>query len=267
MKFDRISCLVSGKHHHFDVIAMYESILESLGLSPNEAKIYLALLDIGASSVPQISVKTGIHKRNVYDAVPRLLQKGIAYKIVWHTENKYVAVEPNKLTDLIWEKESQLNSILPALNRQFKKAASHEAVYVYKGVEGFKNYLRDILKTGEDVYFLGAKGGWFDTDLQTFIQKFLKQAARKGIKYYHIFDGTVKNQAPELLPLLGKPYKFLPRKYATTGAIDIFGDHVVTFSGLNVKDITDDVTLIVMVNKELADCYRTWFQFIWDHCD
>jgi len=139
-------------------------------------------------------------------------------------------------------------------------------VYVYKGPEGFKNYLRDILATGEDVYFIGAKGGWFDAELQTYIKKFLKQAREGGIKYRHIFDYEVKKLAPDLPRSLGKPYRFLPEKYSTTGAIDIFGDHIVTFSGLTLKNISEDVTLTVIVNKELADCYRTWFRFIWDHC-
>lgn len=245
---------------------MYQAVLEELGLSPNEAKIYVALIELGTSSVPQISAKTGVHKRNIYDTIPRLLQKGLIYQIAESKENRFAGVEPGKLADLIWEKESRLNSVLPALKEQFKKKSTKEAVYIYKGVEGFKNYLRDILKTGEDVYFIGAKGGWFDNKLQIFIKKFFKQAKAKGIKYYHIFDSAIKERAPELLPILGKPYKFLPEKYSTTGAIDIFGDHIVTFSGLKLKNITDDVTLIVIINKELADCYRTWFQFLWDHC-
>lgn len=245
---------------------MHNEILQELGLSPNEAKIYEGLVEIGQAGVPEISVKIGVHKRNIYDTIPRLLQKGLIYQLSEAKENKYSAVEPSKLQDLIWEKESKLKSILPDLNRQFKKTAGKEAVYIYKGVEGFKNYLRDILKVGEDVYFIGAKGGWFDTDLQIFIKKFLKDAKAKGIKYQHIFDHEVKNLGPDILPQLGKPYKFLPPEYSTNGAIDIFGDHIVTFSGLTIKDITDDVTLVVIINKELADCYRTWFKFIWDFC-
>lgn len=244
---------------------MFKETLEELGLSPNEAKIYEGLLKLGQASVPDISAKIGVHKRNVYDVIPKLLQKGLIYQIAGK-ENNYAAVSPEKLSDLIWEKQDKLKAILPQLNRQFKKTATNEAVYIYKGVEGFKNYLRDILEVGEDVYFIGAKGGWFDKDLQPFIKKFLKDAKKKKIKYYHIFDHAVKAKAPELLPILGKPYKFLPEKYSTTGAIDIFGDHIVTFSGLDVKDINEDVTLVVIINKELADCYRTWFQFLWDHC-
>lgn len=245
---------------------MHCETLQELGLSPNEAKIYEELVKAGQSGVPDISIKTGIHKRNIYDTIPRLLKKGLIYQISNSKENIYAAVEPAKLKDLIWEKESKLNKILPALNAQFKKTAAKEAVYIYKGKEGFKNYLRDILKVGEDVYFIGAKGGWFDKDLQTFIKKFLKDAKNKKIKYFHIFDHEVKNLGTDILPQLGKPYKFLPANYSTNGAIDIFGDHIVTFSGLSLKKITDDVTLVVIINKELADCYRTWFKFMWDFC-
>jgi sugar-specific transcriptional regulator TrmB len=245
---------------------MYQEILQELGLSPNEAKIYEGLLEIGRASVPQISLQIGVHKRNVYDIIPKLLKKGLIYQITDSKESRYAPIEPSKLADLIWEKESKLNSILPSLNKEFKKVTTNEAVYIYKGVEGFKNYLRDILKAREDVYFIGAKGGWFDPDLQTYIKKFLKQAKTQGIKYHHIFDHQVKVLAPELLPILGKPFRFMPPQYSTTGAIDIFGDHIVTFSGLTVKNITENVTLFVIVNKELAKCYRTWFKFMWDHC-
>lgn len=245
---------------------MYREVLEEIGLSPNEAKIYEGLLELGQASVPEVSLKIGVHKRNVYDIIPKLLKKGLIYKIAAAKENVYAPLGPDKLSELIWEKEAKLKSILPALNKQFKKTAGTEATYIYKGVEGFKNYLRDILTVGEDVYFIGAKGGWFDSDLQVFIKRFLKEAKQKKIKYYHIFDAEVKILAPDVLKAVGAPYRFLPPQYSTTGAIDIFGDHVVTFSGLTLKDIVDDVTLTVMVNQELADCYRTWFRFIWDHC-
>lgn len=238
--------------------------MEEIGLSPNEAKIYEGLLEIGQAGVPEIALKIGVHKRNIYDIIPKLQKKGLIYLVANSKENTYAPLEPAKLSELIWEKEAKLQGILPALNRQFKKTASREAVYVYKGVEGFKNYLRDILATREDVYFIGAKGGWFDKDLEIFIKKFLHQAKSQGIKYRHIFDAEVKNFAPDLLKKLGKPYKFLPAKYSTTGAIDIFGDRIVTFSGLTLKHITEDVTLVVIVNQELADCYRTWFKFMWD---
>ena len=51
--------------------------LEKLGLSPNESKIYFALLDIGSSTADKISQKAGIHRRTIYDNIEKLLNKGL----------------------------------------------------------------------------------------------------------------------------------------------------------------------------------------------
>jgi hypothetical protein len=133
-------------------------------------------------------------------------------------------------------------------------------------VEGFKNYLRDILRVGENVYMVGAKLGWFDPRLKNFINQFLQEAKRKNITFYHIFDHEVKAKGKNTLALLGSDYKFLPEKYATNSAIDVFGDYVVTFTGLKLYKIDDGVTLFVIKDKNLAESYRTWFNFMYDMC-
>ena len=48
------------------------------------------------------------------------------------------------------------------------------------------------------------------------------------------------------------------------GVCDIFGDYVVTFTSVDVGNFGEDGTVYVMINKQLADSYRTWFQLIWD---
>lgn len=245
---------------------MYREIFEEIGLSPNEAKIYEFLIDKKESSVPRISLEIKVDKRNIYDAVPRLLHKGLIYQVVGSKENKYAAVEPAKLLELVREKENKLLSILPTLSEKYKRGSTKEMVYVYKGNEGIKNYLRDALKVGEDLYFIGGKGGWFNKNISVFMQYFLKKAKEKKIKFHHIFDAEVKDKAPEILEHLGKDYKFFPSKYSTNGGIAIFGDHIVTFSGLTIKSIDENVTITVIVNQALADCYRVWFKFMFDKC-
>ena len=77
-----------------------------------------------------------------------------------------------------------------------EKTKTEEAVYLYKGIEGFKNYLRDILSVREDVFFIGAKGGWFDKGLQTFIKKFLREAKEKGKSNCpHCAIGNIANKS------------------------------------------------------------------------
>jgi sugar-specific transcriptional regulator TrmB len=240
--------------------------LQQLGLSLNEAKIYEALLDLKEAGVGEISSQAQIHRRNVYDAISRLIDKGLIFPILTKGENRYSPVDPDKLMELVKEQELKLNKMLPDLKVRYKKRLPAQEAYIYRGVEGFKNYMRDILRVGKDGYFIGAKLGWFDPQLKIFTEQFLKEAKRKKIKFHQIFDTEVKEKAQDLLEKMGQPYKFLPAQYSSNSAIDIFGDYVVTFAGLKFKKIDEHVTLFVLRDKDLADSYRIWFRFMFDNC-
>ncbi|MFH1849213.1 MAG: hypothetical protein ABH879_03415 [archaeon] len=66
---------------------------------------------------------------------------------------------------------------------------------------------------------------------------------------------------------MGKPYKFLPREYSSPTAVDIFGDYVVTFVGVKPGLLCEEPMQFVMKNRQLADGYRKFFQFMWDNCE
>ena len=111
---------------------MYQETFQLLGLSPNEAKIYETLVSSGESSVGDIAINAKIHRRNVYDSIQRLIEKGLCFEILSSSENKYSAVDPGKLSELIAEKQQKLNLILPELQKKFRQGTSKEEAYIYR---------------------------------------------------------------------------------------------------------------------------------------
>ena len=87
---------------------MISDTLENLGLSKNEAKVYETLLREGESPVGHLAIKSGVHRRNVYDTLNRLTEKGLAFEILENPENKYKAVDPNKFSEMLEEKQQQI---------------------------------------------------------------------------------------------------------------------------------------------------------------
>lgn len=245
---------------------MNEHILEELGLSPNEARIYESLLERGESSISTISVTAKIHRRNAYDAMQRLINKGLCFQIFSTGENKYNAVDPDKLSEILAEKQQRLNDILPALKKKFGTRFATEEAYIYKGLEGQKNIWRDVLRVGKESYFIGAKGGWFDPRVEASRISFFKEANRKKIKFIQLFDDGVHSQIPHFPRHFPGDlrYRFLPKKYSTNSGIHIFGDYVITYTGLTVGKISDDVAFFVIHSKDLAESYRTWFWYMWE---
>jgi sugar-specific transcriptional regulator TrmB len=243
---------------------MYEETLKEIGLSSNEAKVYEALLKTGEASVQSISDKSGVHRRNVYDSISKLKEKGLVSEVFIKGEKNFKAIDPRRLLEILKEKEEKLKKTIPDMQARLSKLGEKEEAYFYRGIEGFKNYLKDIIDTGETVYFIGAKAFWLDERLKHFLPIFERDRKRKGIKFKHLFDFEIKNEKPEILKVVGKPYKFMPKKYSSSTAVDIFGPYVVTFVGAKPGELADEPLIFVMKSRKLADGYRKFFEFMWD---
>lgn len=243
---------------------MHAETLERIGLSRNEAKAYEALVNIGTSSIEKVALEAGVHRRNVYDSVEKLLKKGLATE-EFVSGRRYVrAVNPARLLDIARERESEIRGILPDLEKRFAGKLPEEEAVIYRGVEGFKNYLNDILEENETVYFIGAKGFWADERLKYFIPKFDRQRIKQGIHFRHIFDYEVKSRVKEILKLRMNEFKFLPREYSSSTAIDIFGDRVVCFYGVSPGHLGENPVQFTVKSRKIADGYRTFFDFMWN---
>ena len=207
-----------------------------------------------------------IHRRNVYDAIERLIDKGLVFQIFSPSENSYNAVDPDKLLELMREKEDALNKVLPEMKKTFGERIAPEEAYIYRGYEGQKNIWRDILRVGQDSYFIGAKAAWFDPHLDSARDAFFREANRKKINFIQLFDREVKDIIPNFpAHFPGKlKYRFLPKEYSTNSGLGIFGDYIVTYSGLSVKKTPANVVIFVIHSKDLAESYRKWFWYMWE---
>src|SRR3990167_10939359 len=202
---------------------MNQEIYEALSLSPNEAKIYETLVEKGELGASEIAVAAGIHRRNAYDAIQRLIDKGLCFQIISQKGNRYNAVDPDKLMELFVERQQKLASILPELKKKFIKRTAPEEAYIYRGLEGQKNIWRDVLYSGADSYVVGAKGGWFEPRLESSRIEFFKEANRKKIKFFQLFDHEMKIRYPKFAKEFPAKlqYRFLPKEYSTTSLIHI----------------------------------------------
>src|SRR3989338_6207256 len=143
---------------------MKQEILEKLGLSPNEVKVYLVLLRLGSASATEIAKGSGVHRVNVYDALERLMEKGLVSAVVKINKKYYEAADPDRIVDMLKEKErgiEEVRQILPELKMDYKMASKRQDVHNFKGREGLKTFFEDILKTlkkGEEILSFGSAG-------------------------------------------------------------------------------------------------------------
>jgi hypothetical protein len=187
----------------------------------------------------------------------------LAFQVLPKKFLTYAPVHPDKLQELVEEKQKELEGILPGLIKRFDKVNAPQSIYVYKGVGGLKNYINLELKVGKPIYGIGSKGSWFDARIKNFATRAGKKYASLQLRSKIIYDDSVKNH-PEVIRAVGGECKFLPKEYSTGSSIDIFGDYVAIYSGVNAKQLDDEITIFILKDKTLAEDYMKWWKFMWN---
>ena len=214
--------------------------LQELGLTKNEDTIYTKLLRLGPSTAGEITEGTGIHRRNVYDSLERLIQKGLVGFFSKKGRKYFQASDPRRFLDIIKEeneiqasKENLVNQILPQLLSIQNSQKKSEDVIVYRGREGYKIFHNDLLKVAKEIWVLGSKMPDFLLDI---VEKYHKIRVKKKIKLKMILNATDFKRGRELSKLPYTEIKYLPEKYESPIFIDMYADRLVLFIFHDEKD-------------------------------
>ena len=160
---------------------LYET-LESIGLSKGESKVYVALLKLGSVPVYKLKEETQLHRTTIYDFLEKLLNKGLISYVIKGNVKFYNATTTNKLLEFIKEKEEQVKDILPQINKLSQSKQEEIRVEVFKGVEGVKTILNDILRVAKDYVIFGIDEIMFKEKMGTFMDHFFRKEKQLGFK-------------------------------------------------------------------------------------
>lgn len=239
---------------------MQYRVFHSLGLTENESKIYTALLDLGTAQAGQITEKSGVHRRNVYDSLSRLMEKGLISFVTVNNRKLFSPVNPKRFLEIIEEKKFELENlkndfrkVLPELELRTRMQERHD-VRFYKGVEGLKTVFEDILRTNEDYIGYGP-GLQLEKILKHYFRHFLDKRLMAKIGVRLIYDESSRNKIKKG-PL--SEIRYIPEEYGSRAALRIYGDKVAL---LLLSE--EEPLAIVIKNKAIADGYRKYFEVMW----
>ena len=235
--------------------------LEELGFSKNESAVYITLLRLGLASVGKITEQSGVHRRNVYDALERLEKRGLICQRIKDKTKYFKAASPMNLLQVIEEdkkklsaKEKKTGSVVQELMAAYTRPQETRAnVTVFKGVKGVRTVFQDILDTGEENRALGVHTP--HEVIASYLENFHQRRTKLGIKDMMIFSNNF-DRAKELAKLPHTEVKLMPRKQDKTTAINIYGNKVAILSW-------SEPVSIVIEEKKIADCFRYYFDFLW----
>jgi sugar-specific transcriptional regulator TrmB len=243
---------------------MDKDVLRKIGLTENEIVIYLDLLRSGSSTAYDISKRTGIYRVHVYDKLEQLMDKGLATQVHKGAKKQFQPTPPGKLSQYLEEKKMEVESwekeiglIMPELEALTKLPREDTFVEVFKGKEGIKYVLKDIVKTKKDVLITGIDDERYHTELPVFMGQYFRDVKDCGIKErvitlrrkgIFIFD---KKIAPNT------EYRFLEEAQFNPTNTYVYGEKVV------IVTWGTPVLAVMIKNDEVAKTYRNHFEYLW----
>jgi sugar-specific transcriptional regulator TrmB len=235
---------------------MNEELFANIGLSKNEIKIYFALLELGPSLMGQVCGKTKVHRRNVYDSIEMLKDKGFVSSTLVNNRNVFEAADPKRILDILDERRTSIEAILPQLmNRQNKKSS---IVRVYTGQDGRKIIFEDKLNYIEEQYVLGAHTP--SDRSSAYIENYHIRRIKKKIHLKMLFISEDADSAKRFSKYKFVKIRLLPKNFASPIAINIYGNKTAILLGSG----TIEPVSILIEDKGLSDDFRNYFNMLWE---
>lgn len=239
-----------------------QDFLEKLGLTKNEVKTYLALLELGSVPAGPLIKRLGMHRAAVYNLLDILIDKGLVHYVVQANRKYFEAQKPDRLIELIEtkkslleEQEKELRKILPELELKRKLSKEIQEGTIYKGKKGLKSIFEDILTCKTDMLVTGATGK-FKELFPTYYINWHKRRYEKKIKIKIIYSELVRKQKrEEELGLIN--IKYLPDINITPSTTFVYGDKVAVVLWSEIPMV------FLMRSKTVAESHRHFFEILW----
>ncbi len=229
-------------------------VLTEVGLTSNEAKVYVSLLRVGEGSATKVADAAKMHRPNVYDSVERLIEKGfVSYRLLGRTK-VFKAAEPKRLLDSVVEKEEKLKKVLPTLELEKGLSEVKSHAETYEGIRAFRQVLTGLLDYRKTIYAFGIPG--FVPDIvKDFICHFHKQRIKIGLEMKHIYNDDAKERIEYLNSLEHTSAAYLPEEYNTPTTTIVCGDEILLVGW-------KPLVFVRIVNRGLADGYQRYCELM-----
>jgi sugar-specific transcriptional regulator TrmB len=228
-----------------------EKTLRWIGLTGNEAKVYLGLLKLGSAKAGRISKESGINRTTTYDALKRLLEKGLASYVVKANRKLFMPAHPNRLLEMVKEREGETRKIVPILEDLYKKPKERQNVTLYHGYKGVKSVFEDIIREGKPNCVLDAEGQ-FTERMPYYAPYFIRRVEEKAIPIKHLVRRGVDIKTSKTTQV-----KYIPKRVRSSAVTNIYGNKI----GIIIW--SDPPEAVLIENKLAAESYRNYFDLLW----
>lgn len=232
-------------------------ILQSLGFNKNEARVYLAVLELGESTVLPIAKKSGIKRTYCYDILSSLALKGAVFYIEKRGRRRFFAVEPKMMQKIYENKVKKFQSIVPELQNIYQKVSTRPQTRYLEGELGIEIIFHEILREAKEVWSITSVADWMEAfpdyvrhvralvDAKIKVQDLAKYS-KESLEYAKLYNG------------LHQEVRFLPKTSAYTTDFITWNNKLVLIS------YGTDIYTVAVESEQIANSMKELHKLLWN---
>ena len=235
--------------------------LKDLGLTSNQAYIYLHLAKKGKAKAGELIQVTGFHRNIVYGTLEELIEKRLVRS---SKDNKVMIYRIANPERLVAEQEDRLRTAKNVSEElaKYMKEATPQQIIIYEGKRDFIIQARrayEIIKIGGTARTLGISPIWHEIigkevgDELLALQKdkkirwraLAKKLDENDVKYIKASEGLMEGKESFLVA-------------DDTSGIEILEDRI------SIRSFVEPYFIVEIIYEQLAKNYQRYFDFLWE---
>ncbi|HLD01844.1 MAG TPA: helix-turn-helix domain-containing protein [Patescibacteria group bacterium] len=239
-----------------------EEKLKILGLTPNEARVYIALCKYEQAVVHTIAREAGVNRTTAYGVLHKLLHKGVVAEKTLNNVKYFIAVDIDMLFERVSREYEDLRESVPGIRGLQRFYTDRPKIHFFHGLEAVKSLYDDTLTADKEILgYVNATYGlkaFYDFQFNDYIPKRVK----KNILYRGLYvkddqaDGLIQQSKTML-----REVRFLPQeKFFINHEINMYNDKIM-YIFFKKKLIYG----ALIQDKDLVRTERSIFEILWEY--
>lgn len=246
------------------------ALLLPYGLEPEEARVYLFLVENGLQTALSISRKIKMGRTKVYRILDKLYAKGMVNRKIDDMGFKFVANSVKQLEMLVTQRQQEVESLKKNTSMVMDELAQLAAQYhptskvlYYTGVDGLKQVTINSLQAKERLFIYETSQDMSSFIDQDFAEKLRKEFVENRIFTYQLTNWKKIHSYTAVKELVRH---FWECRYIDREELDMEFEILIyndVYAMYNTQG--SEIFCVEIHNPQLASMQKQLFQFMWTH--
>jgi HTH-type transcriptional regulator, sugar sensing transcriptional regulator len=232
--------------------------LTDFGLTDKEAKVYLALLELGEGNVTKIAQKTGLKRAITYIVLDRLMQRGYASKTGRGKVLRFTAADPLQLFNSEQTRLSNFKFMLPLMRSLYNTPKAKPRFNYFEGKEAILTVYAEISRfpTARFISSIGRLNSFVPEEVERWQNEY--ESVTKHHQSMHLLTDTPADRNfAKIISGHSQQFRLLPKDTSLDMDFSIYGEKVA------ITSIGDPLFVVVIESLALARSITTLFELLW----